>query len=435
MRMRPSSISNRAFRTVLFGLLSSLLVILLFAWWALEDLEETLLEADRFIELEHFEKYGEKDHYQKIQTGQMISVFRPHGNDSDVELPIVFQGMPVPYEGTVDLLGAEYAVITHAFPEGDFYLAKNLQLFEEREDQLVLYVQLLAFCIFIVGIVIARLTSRTLSQPIVRLVAAIHELRESDMTGRLDEQFADLELNEIASAINTNLDQVEESFRRERALISMASHELRTPVSVVLGATAILEKRGKLEADDARTVARINRAAQDMSANIQALLDLVRRTRQDVDEEMFRIANLLRAIREDYEMDAGFDSSRLVFADAGSDIQIRADKTLARMVLHNVISNALNHTRGRVSVTIYADHVEIADEGVEATAAEAVDRPAAVAEPQSVGLGLYIVSLACDRLGWLFESDAQAAGGRVRLWFKQAGTNASVAGKPYASVL
>ena len=419
MRMGPSSISDRAFRTVLFGLLSSLLVILVFAWWALEDLEDTLLEADRIIELGHFEKYGEKDRYQKIQTGQMVSVFNPRGHDRDAELPIVFQGLPVPYEGTVDLLGAEYTVVTHAFPEGDFYLAKNLQLFVEREEQLILYVQLLAFGVLVVGVVVARLSSRILSQPIVRLATAIHELRDSGMAGRLDEQFADHELNEIAAAINTNLDQVEESFRRERALISMASHELRTPVSVVLGAAAIIEKRGKLQADDARTLQRINRAAQDMSANIQALLDLVRRTRQEVSEETFRIADLLHAIRADYEMDGELDLSRLVLANADDGALLCADKTLVKMVLHNLISNALGHTRGQVTVTSHADHVEIADEGGAPLPAEAADRPVAAVEPQSAGLGLYIVSLACERLGWLFESDARTGGGRVRLWFSQ----------------
>lgn len=416
MKLRSSSISDRTFRTVLFGLLTSLMVILFFAWWALEDLEDTLLEADRIIELEHFEKYGEKQRYQKIQTGQMVSVFRPRPHDSDAELPIVFRGLPVPYEGTVDLLGAEYAVITHAFPEGDFYLAKNLQLFEEREKQLVMYTQLLAFGVFVVGVVVARLSSRALSQPIVRLVDAIHELRDSGMAGRLDEQFADHELNEIAAAINNNLNQVEESFRRERALISMASHELRTPVSVVLGAVAIIEKRGKLEADDARTLQRINHAAQDMSANIQALLDLVRRTRQEVSEEKFRIADLLRAIREDYEMNDELDLSRLVFANT-DDAALYADRTLAKMVLHNLISNALSHTRGRVTVTSRADHVEIADEGAMPQSPGAGDRPAAAGEPQSVGLGLYIVNIACERLGWRFEQGTQPGGGRVRLWF------------------
>jgi len=398
--------------------MSSLLVILVFAWWALEDLEDTLLKADSIIEMEYFKKYGEKDHYQKIQTGQMVSVFRPRQSDNKIELPIVFQDLPVPYEGMVDLLGAEYAVLTHAFPEGDFYLAKNLQLFEEREEQLTLYIQLLAFGICIVGVVIARFTSRMLSQPIVLLADAIHELRGGGMEGRLNEQYTDHELNEIAAAINTNLNQVEESFNRERALTSMASHELRTPVSVVLGAATIIEKRGNLEDDDARTLQRIIRAAQDMSANIQALLSLVRRTKQEVSEETFRIAGLLRAIREDYELDGEFDLGRLVLASPDSDVQVSSDRTLVKMVLQNIISNALSHTRGQVCVTLHADHVEITDEGSAPPPTDTVDRSAAVVEPQSVGLGLYIVNLACERLGWLFESDAQASGGRVRLWFK-----------------
>lgn len=418
MSRKPGSISGRAFRTVLLGLLTSLLVILVFAWWSLEDLEGTMLEADHFIELEHFEKYGDKAQYRKIQTGQMVSVFRPHPVADVTELPIVFQGLPVPYQGMVDSLGTEYAVITHAFPEGDFYLAKNLQLFEEREEQLNLYIQLLAAGIFVVGLLIARFTSRTLSRPIVRLATDIHELRDGGMEGRLDDCYPDRELNEIAGAINANLKQVEASFKRERSLISMASHELRTPVSVVLGAAAIMEKRGNLEAEDAITLQRIKQAAQDMSANIQASLEMVRRTKQVKSEELLDLAGLLREIREDYELEGLFDLDRLVLAEVDGDVQVRADKVLVRMVLHNIISNALNHTRGQVSVSVYPGHVEIADAGSGPRIDDVPEHDSAALEAQPAGMGLYIVNLACERLGWLYESEVQAEGGVTRLWFK-----------------
>ena len=69
-------------------------------------------------------------------------------------------------------------------------------------------------------------------------------------------------------------------------------------------------------------------------------------------------------------------------------------------------------------MTLYTDHVEITDEGSAPLAADTVEHSAAVVDPQSVGLGLYIVNLACERLGWSCESDTQAGAGRVRLWFK-----------------
>ena len=163
-----------------------------------------------------------------------------------------------------------------------------------------------------------------------------------------------------------------------------------------------------------------------MSAYIQALLSLVRRTKQGLSEETFRIAKLLRAIREDYELNGEFDLGRLVLASPDSDAQVCADRTLVKMVLQNIVSNALSHTRGQVCVTLHADHVEITDEGGATPTADIVDRSATVVEPQSVGLGLYIVNLACERLGWLFESGAQAGGGRVRIWFKKTGKRPDV---------
>ncbi|MGB5337753.1 MAG: hypothetical protein WBO06_01530, partial [Gammaproteobacteria bacterium] len=67
--------------------------------------------------------------------------------------------------------------------------------------------------------------------------AGIRELHSKGGEGHLDEQFTDLELREIAAAINTKLNEIDESFKRERALISMTSHELRRPVSAVYGLT------------------------------------------------------------------------------------------------------------------------------------------------------------------------------------------------------
>lgn len=340
-------IANRIFQIVLYWNFISLLIILAFSWWALETLEKTAIESDRRIELEYFDHYGDKKKSHRIQSSQLISVFQPKNLENAETLPIVFQGVPVPFQGEKDILDKAYSVITHEFPEGTLYIAKDLRLFEEQEEVLVGSVLLLAIGISITSLGFAFFASKKISGPITQFTASISRLKPEESGVRIEQNFADSELNQIASAVNALIERVDENIKHEKNFIAMTSHELRTPIAVVLGAVNVLEKRDNLGDEDKKTLQRIKDATNEMSENTQSLLSLARAAKRQVQHDAFDLGELVQQLLENYVAENFAYGTRLEFKSDPGAPPLHADKSLVRILVHNLVSNALRHTTGR----------------------------------------------------------------------------------------
>lgn len=417
MTITAKPIAKRIFQIVLFWNFISLVIILMFSWWSLESLESTSIEADRRIELEYFDHYGDKHKPQRIQSSQLISIFQPVDLQNPEALPIVFQGLPIPFQGEKDVLGKSYSVITHKFPEGTFYIAKDLRLFEEQEEVLVGSVLLLAIGITITSLGFAFFASKKISGPITVFTTSIAHLRSGEAGVRIEQNFADSELNQIAAAVNSLIEQIDARIKQEKNFIAMASHELRTPIAVVLGAVNVLEKRGHLGDEDEKTLQRIKTAINEMSENTQSLLSLVRASKNRSNYYPFNLAELIQKLCNNYIAENIETAQRLQYHVETESVLIHSDPILVRILVHNLVSNALQHTVGPVTIKQYADHLEVHDQGAAigmfTRVTDAPDIPA------SAGLGLYIVRLACEALGWRLSLTNHAPGNHIQLWFNR----------------
>lgn len=381
-------IATRIFQMVMLGNVAGLIIILGFAWWSLELLESTSIEQDRRSEIEYFQQYGDKTKPHHSQSSQMITVFQPTHQHNKDELPVIFRNIQIPFEGEIEFLGQDYSVITYSLPEGTLYIAESLKLFEQREETLICSILILALIIFVTSLALAYTASRKISRPILGFTQQLDRLQLGSNSISIPEEFEDAELNQIAHAVNTLIQQLEENLQREKALVSMASHELRTPVAVILGAAGVIESRGQLSPDDQVTLQRIITAAHDMGDNIRSLLALVRKTREAEPDKPVDLAALLGSLCDNYALENPANANRLHFEQATANTMRTTDKTIVRILLHNLISNALSHTHGQVRVVLRDDSIDIIDQGNMWNGSH------------GSGLGLYIVNLACEALGW-----------------------------------
>ncbi|OZG75413.1 hypothetical protein BTA51_03300 [Hahella sp. CCB-MM4] len=394
------SVSQRVKRIFFWTYSVSVALVLVVAWWFLEDLEATTLEMDKQAEIEHFLNRHETDKIVRIQSAMLTLVYLPAGLDEVEELPIIFQGMPIPFEGEVDFLGQDYLVITNHIPEGTYFLAKDLSLFEHRESIMVTAMITLGGLAILISFILSVFISRTISKPLEQLTTDIRRARPSEEDARLPVTYKDAELNEISGSFNNYLDDIDHLIKRERSLVTMASHELRTPITVILGAAEVLQNRKRLHPDDEKTLLRISNAATTMSANIQALLTLVRQTNTPPSSVSFLLSPLLTDIINEL---AGVDASlrsRIQLETPTTEVSLKADRTMVRILLHNLISNALHHNKGQVFIRYNNTTLEVLDEGIKVAPQQAsADTSSA---QHSSGIGLYIVTLICDYLGWKF---------------------------------
>jgi len=218
------------------------------------------------------------------------------------------------------------------------------------------------------------------------------------------------------------MQRVEMHVEREYRFSRYASHELRTPVTIIKGAVGLLKKNISGENDPAyRPLKRIERAVTNMENIIKTLLWL---SREDEALDQAQVFEVLSIVKETVEQ------NRYLIADKPVEIELFPENDphisipvpIFQIMLTNLIRNAIQYTEaGKVSITIKSDRVSVSDTGagMEPDELNFVNQIHLRGDRyQGFGLGLSIVKRLCGRLGWRLkiESD-RGRGTKVQLIF------------------
>lgn len=194
-------------------------------------------------------------------------------------------------------------------------------------------------------------------RPVDRMIASARTIEETDLARRLDATSND-ELGRLGETLNGMLHRLEHAFRRQRQFTDDASHELRSPLSVI-EAEATLALRRERSADDYReALATIADEAAGMNRLIDQLLTLAR---ADASREpsVFESVDLgalaadtvtaLTPLAEEKGIDLRLDS----VSTAGTSIAGLPDQI--RRVITNLIDNAIRYTDPAGSIAVSID--------------------------------------------------------------------------------
>ena len=214
------------------------------------------------------------------------------------------------------------------------------------------------------GYGIARRAFRPLKE-ITSTAAAINEA--ADLSARVAVPPGDHEFSRLAATFNQMFARLEEAFEAEKQFTADASHELRTPVSVIKSACEYAEKYGETPEEQRETLAMIHRQADRMAELIQQLLSI---TRLDQGTEGLRLEPLdLAALVEGVCAEQPYPRQRL-FCQVGGAVWVRGDAGLLRRLLQNLIDNGFKYgtPQGHVWVTLGTEGdqavLQVRDDGI-----------------------------------------------------------------------
>lgn len=212
--------------------------------------------------------------------------------------------------------------------------------------------------------------SRRMLLPIRRIAEAARKIEVSDLNKRIPVPETRDELQTLIMTFNSMLERLQQGFEKQRRFVSDASHELRTPATVICGYSDMLARWGKDDPEVLEeSISAIRSEAGNMQQLIEKLLFLARadQNRQVVHKEILELDAILEETAKEAEMLAPKLS---VSISKCEPLKISADPVLFRQLLRIFVENSSKYTPEGGSITLSCCQcgqqaaVQIADTGI-----------------------------------------------------------------------
>lgn len=332
----------------------------------------------------------------------------------------------------VEQIGYVWVSVPVIWPDGEVVNLQVTESIEDTENRLsVLRTVLVAVTIIalIPAIISSRILANRMTRPIQQMTRTMSDIQSSGQFKRLplDEKSKD-ELKTMGQTFNRMMDLLESNFERQERFVSDASHELKTPLTIIESYASLLQRRGKErpEVFDEAVEAILSESVRMREMTEQLLLLAKQPEQWNVQLERMDITQLAldstRAFREAYH--------REVHCDDPGRIWAISDVSKLKQLLFILLDNARKYSEDAIEVRLEAKGQEcwirIVDKGIgmrEEELSKVFDRFYRVdqartrsGEASGSGLGL---SLAKDI--------AEAVGARIELNSTEGrGTEASI---------
>jgi len=326
-------------------------------------LPEAELDARYSVLESALTRYGTPEHWAKI-TGKLqllgeedkrIRFWAVSGNpgyeygNPDAQIRAFAQGPP----GMRDLKLPDHPyplkVLVSQLPAKDerpplrFLIAIDTETFYETQHQLLIALVGLA----IVGVILASLlgywVARIGLQPLIKLSQEAQRLAPPRLCGRLQLSPLPPELSQFVNSFNSTLERVEQAYSRLESFNADVAHELRSPLTNLIGQTQVALTRG--------------RSAEHYFEVLQSNLEELERLRSIINDMLFLAsadqgskATKLTSTSLAGEVATTLDYLDYILEDAqvrvevSGDAQVQIEIAHLRRALINLLSNAVQHT-------------------------------------------------------------------------------------------
>lgn len=154
----------------------------------------------------------------------------------------------------------------------------------------------------------------------------------------------DSELHGLEEAINNLLERMRDSYRQQARFVSDASHELRTPISVIQGYANMLDRWGKEDEEVLNeSIAAIKSESESMKNLVEQLLFLARGVNgtTEINCVEFSLNNMINEVIEESKM---IDKKHVYKYYDSEEITAYGDVALIKQAARILIENAAKYT-------------------------------------------------------------------------------------------
>ncbi len=308
------------------------------------------------------------NHVDKHQSIQLV--------DTADRIVIAVDGGNWRQHGTAqpDLL----SVNSESFSLPGFSTPVHVRILEDTRERLDPYFRIqLATLLPASGVILLTSTvsihalTRVGLKPLTRFIEHIHSMNEVHQFNPIPAYTRAKEIEELIAAFNTLLERVEEAITKQNQFIADASHEFRTPLTIIKGYIRLLHRWGKDNAEvreEALTAiehecARLFRLIDDLLA----LAKLQNASSHVMKRETQSLVPLLKEVNQAWS--TVFPPGLTLTVEWEEPLVAAIDREKIRQLLDIVLDNARKYTKqGLVAVTAHAAgewiHLKVRDTGI-----------------------------------------------------------------------
>ncbi len=260
---------------------------------------------------------------------------------------------------------------------GLIILTKRAGLADEAAALFYRFITILSIIIYIIGILMTYLITRHLTKPILKMKAVTQKMAEQDFSEKLVVKGSDeinalmVSINQMAEQLSTTIhtlsitnEQLAQELTKEQRLetmrrqfVSDVSHELKNPLSMIIGYTdGLIQNITKTDAQREEYYEIIMAEANRMHRLVKDLLDLsgyesgtftIEKSNFDVNELICEGIERFTYLSEDKNLDVQFDSTE--------NFLVYADRLRLYQVITNLLSNAFKYSNEQGIIHIALD--------------------------------------------------------------------------------
>lgn len=242
---------------------------------------------------------------------------------------------------------------------------------EDRFMNLLLAVMAIADCWgILISIVVGYVISRRILNPINKMAKTAQSISISDLNSRIDVGEANDELARLALTFNDMIGRLQLSLDKQNQFVADASHELRTPISVIQGYINLMDRWGKDEREVLQeSIQAIKNETNGMKDLIEELLFLARSDSSAIEpqKQEFLLDDLLEEVAQENLLVAPNHDLRIT---VNGPIKVFADRKMIKQMLRALLDNSVKFTPKNGKIYIFSEansgqvKIEVRDTGI-----------------------------------------------------------------------
>lgn len=254
-----------------------------------------------------------------------------------------------PHTYTATIQGRQWRMATISNTELTLYIGIDLGSYNARLFRLrIYYFGALFLVILLIGTGAYAIANRAL-KPVNAIAQTAKRITSKDLEQRIESSREfDREFDSLIAVVNEMLNRLETSVKQAMRFSSDASHELKTPLTIIQSEIASQLQNDQLDSSDKQNLKRLLDEVERLRRIIQNLFLLSQADAgtMPLSPERYDLSKQLESFTQDAEI-LGAELGLKIESSIQSGIEVYADRLMLGQVFHNLISNGIKYNEAQ----------------------------------------------------------------------------------------